>query len=449
MATVNPEEILQDELTCSVCLDYFKSPVSLDCGHNFCRACITEVWEGLDANFSCPECRKTSPWRNFKPNRKLRNITETAQKLNQLKCEKHKKSLEVFCKEDQALICVHCYLFGGHKEHTVIPIEEALQVFKTQMQTCLLILQKEREEIFAFKLTGEKESYKLLKQRDTERQKVVAEFKQLHQFLEEQERLLLAQLEELEKEIVTSRDEYVAKLSEEIASLNELIREIEEKCQQPASEFLQDIRSTLNRKIWEASKRNPFLESAMKTFKDALTTGSWFNEATVTLDPNTAHTALFLAEDRRSVRRRYTWKDVPQNPERFDSYPWVLGHERFSSGRHCWEVEMGEVGNWIVGVARESVSRKGELILNPEGGIWAVGLWEGQYRVLTSPKWTPLSRPPRRIRVCLDCAGGRVTFLDADTETPIFAFLPALFSGESIHPLLGVGDTGSQLRLCP
>uniref|UniRef100_A0A8C3H5Q4 RING-type domain-containing protein n=1 Tax=Chrysemys picta bellii TaxID=8478 RepID=A0A8C3H5Q4_CHRPI len=31
-------------MTCPICLEYFKDPVSLDCDHNFCRACITQCW---------------------------------------------------------------------------------------------------------------------------------------------------------------------------------------------------------------------------------------------------------------------------------------------------------------------------------------------------------------------------------------------------------------------
>ncbi|KAG6924148.1 tripartite motif containing 15 [Chelydra serpentina] len=82
---------------------------------------------------------------------------------------------------------------------------------------------------------------------DAEREKIVSQFKQLHQFLEEEERLLLAELGELEKKIVKLQDENVTKLSAEISRLSELISEMEGKCQQPASEFLQDVRSTLSR----------------------------------------------------------------------------------------------------------------------------------------------------------------------------------------------------------
>nr|XP_005315032.2 tripartite motif-containing protein 15-like [Chrysemys picta bellii] len=126
------------------------------------------------------------------------------------------------------------------------------------------------------------------KQLETGRQKIVAEFQQLRQFLEEQERLLLAQLEELNKEIEKGRADYAAKLSEEIASFSSLISEMEQKCQLPASEFLQDIKGTLSRcerkkfqnpvafssdlkwRIWESFQRNAPLETIMKKFTDSL-----------------------------------------------------------------------------------------------------------------------------------------------------------------------------------
>nr|XP_034959055.1 tripartite motif-containing protein 10-like [Zootoca vivipara] len=82
---------------------------------------------------------------------------------------------------------------------------------------------------------------------ETERQKMVEKFSQLHQFLEEQEKRLLNEIEEMEKEITRRRDEHLATLSKELSSLERSIQEMEEKSQQPASELLQDVRSTLQR----------------------------------------------------------------------------------------------------------------------------------------------------------------------------------------------------------
>uniref|UniRef100_A0A8C4W2L2 Uncharacterized protein n=1 Tax=Gopherus evgoodei TaxID=1825980 RepID=A0A8C4W2L2_9SAUR len=214
MASANPAKMLLGELACSVCLDYFKDPVCLDCGHNFCHACITQCWEALSTNFHCPECRETFSQRNFKPNRQLRNIVEASRKLTlestkepevERVCEKHKRASDVFCQVEEMPICMVCHVSQDHREHTVVPIEETAEDYKVRNH-------------------GTKEL-------ETEKQKIVSEFQQLSQFLKEQERLLLAQLEELNKEIEKRRDEYVAKLSEELSSFSSLISEMEEKCQ--------------------------------------------------------------------------------------------------------------------------------------------------------------------------------------------------------------------------
>ncbi|XP_077689810.1 butyrophilin subfamily 1 member A1-like [Eretmochelys imbricata] len=171
--------------------------------------------------------------------------------------------------------------------------------------------------------------------------------------------------------------------------------------------------------------------------------------ANVTLDPDTAHPQLVLSEGGKSVRRGDRWQDLPDNPERFDSWLCVLGCEGFTAGRHCWEVEVEGGGYWAVGVARESVGRKGEISRSPEGGIWAVERCGDQFRALTSPV-TPLtlSRAPSRIWVCLDCDRGQVTFIDAGDEAPIFTFPPGSVPGERIRPWLWAW-WGSRLRLRP
>ncbi|XP_038226758.2 E3 ubiquitin-protein ligase TRIM7-like [Dermochelys coriacea] len=371
-------------------------------------------------------------------------------------CEKHNEDLKVFCQEDQISMCMVCHLSRDHREHTAVPIEEAAADYKDQIQSRLEILKKEREKILSFKLNKESKSQELLKQLETEKQKIVSEFQELCQFLEEQKRLLLAQLEKLNKEIKKRRAEYVAKLSEEISSFSHLTSEMEQKCQQTASEFLQDIKGTLSRcerekfqnpvafsselkwRSWESSQRTASLETIMKKFKDSLSSSQRLDKVNVTLDPDTAHPQLIVSADRKSVRRGDTWQDLPNNPERFDTELCVLGCEGFTSGRHYWEIELKEGEVCIVGVIRESVSRKGDIDFNPEQGIWAVLCNEDRYWALTSPgDFTPFSpsRAPRRIWVYLDYEEGRVAFFDAGNGDSIVTFPPASFAGERIRPL--------------
>uniref|UniRef100_A0A8C8SPF7 Tripartite motif containing 7 n=1 Tax=Pelusios castaneus TaxID=367368 RepID=A0A8C8SPF7_9SAUR len=443
MAAESPVQSLQDEASCSICLEYFQDPVSIHCGHNFCRACITSYWGKSDANFSCPQCKETAQQRNFRPNRELAKIIEIAKRLSlqaakgsvgEGVCEKHQEALKLFCEDDQAPICLVCRESQAHRSHTVVPIEEAAQEYMEKIQIQLQTLKEEREKLVGLKVTKEKRVWENLEQIETERQKIVSEFEQLRQFLEEQECLLLARLDELDKEIAKERDENITKLSDEISCLGDLICELEGRCQQPASEFLQ-VRS--------------WILDSQESWSSNVNFATELAALDVTLDPDTAHPRLILSEDRKSVRWEDTRQHVPDNPKRFDSSRCVLGWEGFSAGRHYWEVEVDDGGAWAVGVARESVRRKGRVNVNPEEGIWAVGQCGSQYLALTSSKiLLSLTGRPTTIGIYVDCEEGRVAFFDANNEAPIFTFPSAFVAGERILPLLCLGR-GSQFRLCP
>ncbi|XP_062978487.1 zinc finger protein RFP-like [Elgaria multicarinata webbii] len=462
---------LCEEVSCPICLDYFRNPVTVaECGHNFCRACLNQCWGEKDTEASCPECRGTFQKGNLLPNRPLAKIAEIAKKFRDegvkraeekgRLCERHQEPLKQFCKDHETPICVVCDRSKEHEGHKVIPLEEASQEYKDLIRRRLEILREERERILAYKAETEKENKELLKETKAEREKAVAQFRQLRQLLEEQEKLLLTQIEGLEEQIARRRDEHQAKLSEELSSLESLIQELEEKSQQPASELLQDVRNTLQRsekgafenpaafppelkwRIWDFREINPFLERVMKQFKDALLTGLPVMKANVTLDPDTAYPSLILSEDHKSVRRGDKWQYVPNNPERFDQHAFVLGREGFTAGRHFWEVSVGSEGIWAMGVARESVRRKGWIDFSPEDGIWVVWYCGGVYKACNPPHYPRLSLSGelKKIRVSLNCDEGRVSFYDADRGTLLYTFSGASFAGETIMPLFYVWE---------
>nr|XP_056722205.1 E3 ubiquitin-protein ligase TRIM7-like [Euleptes europaea] len=379
-------------------------------------------------------------------------------------CQKHQEPLKLFCKEDEAPICVVCDQSQEHKDHEIIPVEEASREYKGQFCNCLEILQLERKKILLFKANIVKESQDLLKQTKGVQQKTVNKFRQLHTFLEEQEKLLLAQMEDVEREVARNRDQHLAKLYEQLSYLDSLIREMEEKCQQPASELLQDASSTLQRyeekevfedrvafslaqkwRILDFSDLNFFLEGIKKQFKGTLNSGLHLQKAAnVTLDPHTAHPKLVLSEDQKSMRLGEKAQALPSDPERFDNYGAVLAHEGFTAGRNFWEVLMGSEDGWTVGVARKSVRRKGNFTSSPEEGIWAVGKWGGHYKAAMKDEYPPLSLSGhlKRIRVCLNYAGGRVAFFDADRGSLIHEFSGASFRGETLLPFFRVSKKG-------
>ncbi|XP_034960943.2 zinc finger protein RFP isoform X1 [Zootoca vivipara] len=465
-----PMQDLCEEATCPICLECFRDPVIIpECGHNFCRSCLIQCWGESEGAASCPQCREIIQHRNLIPNRPLANVLEKLHIQGEkeaegkgMVCEKHQEPLKLFCKEDESPICFLCIVSKEHKSHEAILLEEASQEYKDQISSCLDNVWKEREKILELKADAEKESQDLLKQTDAEREKMVAVFRRLHQFLEEQEKLLLAQMAEVEKEIAAKKEEHLSRLSGELYSLESLILEMEEKLQEPASELLQDISSFLQScqmkenledppvafppalkwKIWDFCDINPFLEGVMKKFRDTVGSGLQLQKEIVTLDPDTAHPYLVLSTDQKSVREGEVRQDLPNNPERFDTHGYVLGCEGFTAGRHFWEVIVGREERWGVGVARKSVKRKGEFCFDTREGIWGLGKWGGGYN-LSSPHEDPVPRKePKRLRVTLNFEGRKVSFYDADTAVLLHSFSDASFSGETLQPLFYVSAKG-------
>ncbi|XP_068765924.1 E3 ubiquitin-protein ligase TRIM39 [Struthio camelus] len=459
MALASPLERLHEEAICSICLEYMSEPVSVDCGHNFCRGCIAKHCQekGLwaDGPFSCPQCRAACHRSNFRPNRQLANIVESIRQLGlragpgpgALLCAMHDERLKLFCEEDEEAICVVCRESLHHRPHTVYPIEEAAQVYKVKLQKSLEYLSKEVEEV------KKRESAERMKIQDCKeavkkkRERIVSEFGKLHRLLADEEKLLLQKLEEEEKRILLMVSENLAQLVEQKSSLDLLILEIKEKFQEPADGLLKDMKSILNRcegmkfqapravsvtllEDYSIPERCLGMRDMLKKFK-----------VDVILDPETAHPELTLSEDRKSVKRggKKLILSLFDNPKRFNTTPLVLGVQAFFSGRRYWEVQVGDKTEWGLGLCRESASRKGTILFSPSNGYWVLRLQNsGNYEALTSPiSLLNLSVRPRCIGIFLDYEAGEISFYNVTDRSHIYTFTDK-FSG-NLRPLFFPG----------
>ena len=98
-------------------------------------------------------------------------------------------------------------------------------------------------------------------------------------------------------------------------------------------------------------------------------------------------------------------------------------------------MDVGEKTAWDLGVARESVGRKGLVTLSPEDGFWSVCLRRGsEYRACAGQaELLRLPQRPRVVGVFLDYDDGTVSFYDAEAKTHIYSFTGFLFT-EAMFP---------------
>ncbi|XP_065427513.1 butyrophilin subfamily 2 member A2-like isoform X1 [Chrysemys picta bellii] len=168
----------------------------------------------------------------------------------------------------------------------------------------------------------------------------------------------------------------------------------------------------------------------------------------ITLDAGTAHPNLSFAGDKKSLKHEAQPQKVPANPERFDSTVCVLGLIGFSSGKHYWEVDVKQISDWDLGVAKESIQRKGKLSLSPKEGFWALGLSGRDYWAKTDP-WTQVTvqKKPQKIGVYLNYQDGRVTFFNVTDRSVLFTFNDCSFSGK-VYPFFKNSHKETTMRVC-
>ncbi|XP_058288215.1 butyrophilin subfamily 3 member A3-like [Hylobates moloch] len=177
-----------------------------------------------------------------------------------------------------------------------------------------------------------------------------------------------------------------------------------------------------------------------------------FKPADVILDPDMANAILLVSEDQRSVQHAEAPRDLPDNPERFEWRYCVLGCESFMSGRHYWEVEVGDRKEWHIGVCSKNVERKKVWVKKtPENGYWTMGLTDGnKFQALTESKTNlKLPEPSRKVGIFLDCETGDILFYNATDGSHIYTFLHASFS-QPLYPVFRILTLEpTALTICP
>ncbi|XP_030642394.1 tripartite motif-containing protein 35-like [Chanos chanos] len=454
----------EEDFSCPVCCDIFRDPVVLSCSHSVCKVCLQQFWEKQDSK-NCPVCRRRSSKDNPPLSLALKNLCETfLQERSQRTsaeseelCSQHREKLKLFCVDDKQPVCVVCRDSRKHTNHKFKPVDEAALDRKEELKTALKPLQEKLKIFEKVKQTCDQTAEHIKSQaKHTERQ-IKKEFEKLHQFLRDEEAARIAAVREEEEQKSQMIKEKIEEMSREISRLSDSIRAIEEEIKAEDISFLKVYYHTECYSRAQCTLQDPHMLSGalihVAKHLGNLKFRVWekmqeiVEYTPVILDPNTAFPQLILSEDLISVRFSDERQQLPDNPERFDLYQFVLSSEGFNSGTQCWDVDVENGTFWRFGVITESVHRKGRGVW---GGIWTVSYYYEKYwSQCPGQTDTPLTfnKKLQRIRVQLDWDRGKLSFSDPLTNTHIHTVTHTFT--QRMFPLFCNGINLSPLRILP
>uniref|UniRef100_UPI00398F83A7 E3 ubiquitin-protein ligase TRIM69-like isoform X1 n=2 Tax=Pristiophorus japonicus TaxID=55135 RepID=UPI00398F83A7 len=451
-----------ENLLCSLCHELLNDAVTLECGHTFCKSCIILFWDSQQPKVSCPDCQTVFPGRSLNAVHALRSaVLQVREGQNpsppagEDQCPEHGRPLALFCETDLKPICDQCQQSGAHQHHQLRATGEAAALHKGALKECLDMLKEQAKAFTEGQLKQKHNISALEKTFVTEMNHVKQCFTEISQFVQGQEQSLVEKLEEKKENNLKRMEVRLGEFQEHLTSTGAEIVKIEKQMEEQDNlKFLQGL-SLLKQRSPEDVKvlgdisedislemlKGPLQYSVWKELRDLIKPGL----ASLTLNPATASPWLVLSEDLTSVRHGDGKQQLPDDPRRFDPCPCVLSSDGFTSGQHYWEVNVGSKTTWTVGVANESINRKGDIILSPPNGYWAVGLRNGaKYKAFTSSLCDlhPDGKP-REIGVYLDYEGGQVSFYNADGMTHLHTFSHSFT--EKLFPFFSPGlDRGGK-----
>nr|XP_020472464.1 tripartite motif-containing protein 35-like [Monopterus albus]XP_020472465.1 tripartite motif-containing protein 35-like [Monopterus albus] len=447
------------DLSCPICCDIFRDPVVLKCSHSFCGPCLQQYWTQQRQSRDCPLCRSQSA-DDPVPSLSLKNLCEAylqdsedpGETEENLYCEPedmcryHGEKLKLFCLSDKEPICVVCHTSRKHKQHECCPVSEAIVDVKEKMKSALSSLQKKRDAFNKVKTNYEKTVAHIEVQARFVERRTHEEFEKLRSFLQAEEEARMEALRQEEEQKSREMRQKIEEMERKVTSVSASISVLEEEMALDTISILHKCKRTL------ARANSPVEDPAMPPgalidvakHLGSLTFHVWekmhkiIKYTPVTLDPNTAAPWLVLSDDLTSVCDSDEKQRLPDNPERFDPDTSVLACESFTSGKHTWDVSVGDNTAWVVGVAKESVQRKEKVSSVLMNGYLCVYFYHKMYFAGTSPLTRlNLKRNPQRIRVQLDCDKGKVSFYDPYDNTHIYTFKHTI--SEKVFPYFWVG----------
>ncbi|XP_046718428.1 tripartite motif-containing protein 16-like protein [Silurus meridionalis] len=427
----------QDQFICPVCLDLLKEPVTIHCGHSFCKVCINSHWnqEDMKSIYSCPQCREP-----FTPRPVLRRNNMLAEVVEKLKKTELQAASPAHCYTGPG--DVECDSCTGRKHKAVKSCLNELKKKQIKSQQKIQEKQKKVQELKQSVGTIKKRSQAAVDDNEKIFNEMISSLVKMRSEVTEMIRVQ-------EKAELSRAEQHLKDLEQEITDLQRRVSDLEQLshthdhihflqsfpslCVSPGCDdspsftvnqhlSFDGVRksvSDLKKRVEEicqekfnkirpqAAAVHMILPSDPKSRADFL---QYF--CYLTLDPNTAHPQLILSENKRVVRCSDTAQRYSDHPERFDFWVQVLCKESVC-GRCYWEVEWrGDVV--FISVSYKEISRKGE---GDECGIgynsksWSLECSSSSVYFWHNNIKTDLKVPsPSRIGVYVDHSAGTLSF---------------------------------------
>ncbi|XP_060612884.2 E3 ubiquitin-protein ligase TRIM50-like [Anolis sagrei] len=477
---------LEDQLLCPICLEVFREPLMLRCGHSYCKPCVVSLSGGPEAQFLCPVCRQSVDGASSPPNVSLARVIEALrgaggggdsqgedgdgdgpEEEEEESCPDHRNPLSLFCEGDQAIICGLCGTIGVHRHHKVTPLSTVYSRMKEELSALMTEVQQQQRDLEEHlgKLMNNKT--RITNESDVFKWVIRKQFQELHRFVDEEKARFLGRIERQVAGLEAGLEAQLKQTEEALQELKTLEEHLRGLSDQGQLGFIRKYGSLPSR--LELTQQRPAEGGAsppvsfkpdfhqddvqMMVWKRLLRKILPAPEA-LTLDPSSAaHPALELSKGGTVVR----WGRAPSLrrgslPERAEPGTWVLTSRGFSWGRHYWEVVVGARSHWRLGLVKASAlgprhpqqQLRAKLPKTPQQGAWLLGLKEGRVlEAFAGPRVAlpPCGPPPRRLGLFLHYEKGELTFFDATQGpqelVPLYTFRGG-FQG-TLFPVLDLG----------
>lgn len=384
---------------------------------------------------------------------KKHKLIHPVENLESRICKTHHKPLELFCRVDKMFLCESCKV-SDHKTHETVSLEEETQMSKAQLgitkKSMDQMIQVRQQKIHEIQHSAEASRNSAAKALSYNMHVMTA----VVDYIKRSQADLTEVIQTKQKIIETETEGFIKELEGEIMQIKQKNLELNQvSLTNDALAFLENFHSLPftppHIKDWSDVSFNSDQFTVQEALAKLETTVTEeirrlcdpdFKEmqrhaVDVTLDPDTASPHLNISEDGKQVTSGNKKKNLPNKPERFDNVLNVLAKEDFSSGKFYFEVQVKDKTQWDLGVANQSINRKGDIRLNPNSGYWTIRLRKGNEFTANASLAINLYvwEMPQKVGVFVDYEEGQVSFCDVDTRAHIFSFTGCKFT-EKLFP---------------